>query len=33
VLVTRNRDDRHGRTSGLSTAQLSDLETFLLSVE
>ena len=33
VLVSRNRDDRHGRTSGLAEGQLADLETFLLSVE
>ncbi len=33
VLVTRNRDDRHGRTSHLSAEQVSDLLNFLLSVE
>ncbi len=33
VLVARNRDDRHGRTSQLSTDQVSDLLAFLLSLE
>lgn len=33
VLVGRNRDDRHGRTSQLSAEQVSDLLAFLLSVE
>jgi DNA-binding beta-propeller fold protein YncE len=33
VLVARNRGDRHGRTSALTTAQLNDLETFLLAAE
>ncbi|MCS6797360.1 MAG: PKD domain-containing protein [Myxococcota bacterium] len=30
VLVTRNRDDRHGRTSDLDAAQIADLVAFLL---
>lgn len=29
VLTTANRDDRHGRTSGLSSAELEDLLAFL----
>ncbi len=33
VLVTRNAGDLHGRTSALSAAQLSDLETYLLAAE
>lgn len=33
VLVARNAGDRHGRTSGLTAAQLADLETFLLAAE
>jgi YVTN family beta-propeller protein len=32
VLVTRNRNDRHGRTSHLPAAELEDLITFLLSL-
>ncbi len=32
VLTTFNTDDRHGRTSGLSERDLSDLEAFLLSL-
>ncbi len=33
VLTTHNPDDRHGVTSGLSAAQLDDLEVFLLSLD
>ncbi len=33
VLTTRNPDDRHGRTSHLSAAELDDLESYLLSLD
>lgn len=32
VLTTFNKDDRHGKTSGLSEGDLKDLEAFLLSL-
>ena len=33
VLTTRNPDDRHGRTSGLSEDELADLEAYLLGLD
>ena len=33
VLTTKNAGDRHGTTSHLGPAELSDLETYLLSLD